>query len=326
MNKFPTHKILYIAVLLAVTSCTAMKKISLEPAGYDQLKSVTIENGDLKAVFIDNTELPPNHRAGYNGIAELYHTDQDSSLFVPYYAGFNLEHIFSGDSLTEFFEPRVNPMTLYRKSETEVLLYQKSTRISGVESLTEFKLVPPCYIDITFRCVLHNKPYFKHSYAGFFWASYINMPPDRNIYFRGITENMPNETWISAFSENHGSKSTHRAVNDRYNFYFAPDFRIILARNFSNYHYSQPFYYGRFHNMALAFFFESSEVIRLTQSPSGGGKTNPAWDFQYLIPNPKTGREYNFKVRMVYKLFAGNQDILEEYRKWVKQATINTAK
>ena len=318
MDKYLNQLFFLTAVLLFGSSCAALKKVSLEPKGYDQLKTVTIENGRLKAVFIDNTELPPDHRAGYNGIAELYHTDQDSSLFVPFYAGFNLEHIFSGDSLTEFFEPRVNPMTLYRKSETEVILYQKSTSLSGVESLTQFKVVAPCYIDITFICILHNKQYFRHGYAGLFWASYINKPPDRNIYFRGITENTPNETWIAAFSENHGSKSTHRALNDRYDFYFAPDFRIVLAKNFSNYRYSQPFYYGRFHNMALAFFFESSEVIRLTQSPSGGGKTNPAWDFQYLIPDPEIGKVYSFKARMVYKPFAGNQDILEEYNKWAK--------
>jgi len=191
-------------------SCGGHKKMSLEPIDFEQLKSVKIEKGNLKAVFIDNTELPPVHRAGYNGIAELYHTDQDSTVFVPAYAGFNLEHAFGGDSLVQFFEPRINPMTLYMKSENEVFLYQKVTPISVAESITEFKLVEPCYIDITFRCILHDKQYFRHGYAGFFWASYINKPPDRNIYFRGITEDQPSETWISAFSEKHGTKSTHR--------------------------------------------------------------------------------------------------------------------
>jgi len=191
-------------------SCGGHKKMSLEPIGFEQLKSVKIEKGNLKAVFIDNTELPPVHRAGYNGIAELYHTDQDSTVFVPAYAGFNLEHAFGGDSLVQFFEPRINPMTLYMKSENEVFLYQKVKPISVAESITEFKLVEPCYIDITFRCILHDKQYFRHGYAGFFWVSYIYKPPDRNIYFRGITEDQPSETWISAFSEKHGTKSTHR--------------------------------------------------------------------------------------------------------------------
>lgn len=137
-----------------------------------------------------------------------------------------------------------------------------------------------------------------------------------NIYFRGFTDGQTDATWISAFSDKHGTKSTHRNINDNYDFYFASDFRATLANNYSDYRYSLPFYYGRFHNMALAYFFKSSEVIRLTQSPTGGGITNPAWDFQWLIPKPVAEKVYSFKARIVYKPFTGNQDMLEEYEKW----------
>ena len=178
--------IFHFFLILAAVSCSGKKEQSLEPSGYIPVQTVTIEKGDLKAVFIDNTELSPDHKAGYNGIAELYHAGQDSTLFVPSYAGFNMEHVFSGDSLIQFFEPRVNPMILYKKADDEVLIYQRSTPVSGAESLTEFKMVEPCYIDITFSCVLHNKEYFRHNYAGFFWASYINKPPDMKIRFMGV--------------------------------------------------------------------------------------------------------------------------------------------
>ena len=295
------------------------KLVSLEPTGYQEFENISIKKGELEAVFIDNSAMEPNHRAGYNGIAELYHTVQDSSVFVPTVSGFNLEHIFSGDSLEQFFEPRTNPMKLYKKSETEVLLYQPVTPISGVESLTEFKVVEPYYIDITFSCILHDEKYFRHGYAGFFWASYINSPPDRNIYFPGVARGRPDVHWISAFSEKHGLESTHKGLDDNYDLFFAPDFRIVLARNFSDYLYSSPFYFGRFHNMALAFFFESSEVIRLTQSPTGGGITNPAWDFQYIIPDPEKGKRYSFRARMVYKPFLDKDDISAEYEQWIEQ-------
>ena len=298
------------------TSCSQKKHLTLKPEGYEQFQHITIEEGKLKAVFVDNSAMEPSHRAGYNGIAELYHIEQDSTVFVPAYAGFNLEHIFSGDSLEQFFEPRINPMMFYRKSDTEVLLYQPVTPITGVESLTEFKMVVPCYIDIKFSCILYNMDYFRHGYAGFFWASYINNPSDRNIYFPGISEYQSKEQWISAFSEKHGLESTHKGRNDNSDFYFAPNFRIVLANNFSSYRYTMPFYYGRFHNMALAFFFKSSEIIRLTQSPTGGGSTNPAWDFQYLISKPKPGKKYSFKARMVYKPFVDAEDIKGEYEKW----------
>jgi hypothetical protein len=68
--------------------------------------------------------------------------------------------------------------------------------------------------------------------------------------------------------------------------------------------------------MVLAFFFDGDEVIRFSQSPTGGGELNPAWDFQYLIPSPETGKKYSFKVRIVYKPFISGNDILEEYSKW----------
>src|SRR6185295_8119919 len=184
--------------LLVLFSCSAQKAITLKPDGYEKRNSVTIENGDIKAVFVDNTELKPGHKPGYNGIAQLYHAKEDSPVFVPDYAGFNLEHVFGGDSLQQLFEPRRHPMTLFRKSDSEVLLYQEATPLSGVESLTEFKVVKPHYIDITFQCVVHNEKFFRHEYAGLFWASYIQHPVDKKIYFKGVTPSDPQRSsWIS---------------------------------------------------------------------------------------------------------------------------------
>ncbi len=313
------YLILFAGLILFMAACNVRNVDSLEPKEMESFATATVEGGNLRAVFADNQAFAPDHRAGYNGIAELYHTAQDSTLFVPAFAGFNLEHIFSGDSLEEFFEPRVHPMSLYKKNDFEVLLYQKTTPVSGVESITEFKLVPPHYIDVTFRCVLHDDSYFRHNYAGFFWASYIHQPSDKKIYFKGVREGQTKEEWVSAFSEEHGYKSTHRDINDDLNLYFIPGFRARLASNFSDYRFSEPIYYGRFHNMALAFFFDSDEIIRFTQSPTGGGKLNPAWDFQYIISHPVTGKEYSFKARLVYKPFQSNADIVKEYEQWKKE-------
>jgi hypothetical protein len=68
--------------------------------------------------------------------------------------------------------------------------------------------------------------------------------------------------------------------------------------------------------MGLAFLFDSDQIIRFTQSPSGGGPHNPAWDFQYIIPHPKTNREYSFKGRLVYKPVTDKEDIRQEYIHW----------
>ncbi len=109
-------------VALNVFGCYHNKMLSLKPENLTREKSITIEKGNLKVVFADNSAFGENHKAGYNGIAALFHKDQDSSVFVPFYAGFNLEHIFGGDSLNPLFEPRKFPMELYRIADDEVLL------------------------------------------------------------------------------------------------------------------------------------------------------------------------------------------------------------
>ncbi len=289
---------------------------SLKPDHLDTEKFIRLEKGELEVVFADNSAFGEHHRAKYNGIAELYHSAQDSSIFVPFYAGFNLEHIFGGDSLTELFEPRNHPMELYRISNTEVQLYQSATPLSGVESLTTFKLVPPHYIDVTYQFVIHDSQFFKHKYAGFFWASYIHAPADKKIYFQGNKKDSKATNWVSAYSNEHGVNSTHKSQQDTESIYFAPNFNATLASHFSEYKYHEPFYYGRFHNMVLAFMFNPGEGIRFSQSPTGGGDVNPAWDFQFIEPDFEVGKEYSFQARVLYKEFEGPDEVLAEYEIW----------
>lgn len=304
-----------MCLVVIICSCSKQPILTLKPVGLAAKSFVFVEAGQLKATFVDNSAFGEFHRAGYNGIAELFHQQQDSSIFVPFYAGFNLEHIFGGDSLGEIFEPRKAPMFLYQ-DENKILIYQPATPASSVENLTKFEIVAPHYIDVEFRCIIHSKNFFPHNYAGLFWASYINAPSNKHIYFWGQDKNQEGKSWIAAYSSKHGFKSCHRWKNDNADYYFAPNFNLTLVNNFSDYKYDLPVYFGKYHNMAFAYFFDQSDGIRFSQSPTGGGATNPAWDFQYIIPNLKVGKEYSFKARLVYKPFISNEDILKEYSDW----------
>ncbi len=61
--------------------------------------------------------------------------------------------------------------------------------------------------------------------------------------------------------------------------------------------------------------------IRLTHSPSGGGAnaalrtTNPAGDFQFLVPKPEVMKEYGFKVRTGLRPRCSRDEVRAEYRK-----------
>lgn len=317
----PFLKYLPIVVLLHFPSNHAMnvQKIERDVQNISvQNAPIVLKSGDLTASFIDNSAYGPSHKSGYNGISELRHAKQDSSIFVPFYAGFNLEHVFGGDSLSPLFEPRIHPMEIKKVSDTEVELHQNELSLSHVESWTTFKLRAPHYLDITFRYIIHSDAFFKHNYAGLFWASYIHAPSDIGINFIGRALDEKKYKWIKAVSPKHGVRSSHKHENDLHDMFAADNFNITLASHYSNYLYKDPFYFGVFHNMVLGYLFDvpDDQILRFAQSPTGGGLHNPAWDFYIINPNFKPGKEYNFSVRMIYKPTKNAKDILKEYERW----------
>jgi len=45
---------------------------------------------------------------------------------------------------------------------------------------------------------------------------------------------------------------------------------------------------------------------------------HPAWDFQFIVPDFEVGRIYSFEARIMYKVFAGADDVLGEFEVWKK--------
>ena len=94
------------------------------------MNSEVFQVGELTAAIGDNS-ADDDHRAGYNGIWSLTHQSSQRNLFVPAYAGWNLEHIFDGytnGSAEVFYEPRHVPMTFHRLSESQAKLYQAKSK------------------------------------------------------------------------------------------------------------------------------------------------------------------------------------------------------
>jgi hypothetical protein len=282
----------------------------------------TYRIGDLTAIIGDNG-AHEQHRSGYNGLWSLTHRTEPVNLFVPIVAGLNFEHIFDGERFdrdrtnTIFFEPRNARMTYRQISDSEAELHQPPTPTFALESWTRFTLVAPHYIDMTFRCIA-TQHVFSNGYIGLFWASYINAPDDKSMYFRHGRQ------WQQLCSQRHNDESTVRHAGDKVDLRFHKDYPPCLFRNFSPLRYDEPFFYGNFRNQVAIFMFDRTDGIRFTHSPSGGGvnadrqTTNPAWDFQYFIPKYEVKREYRFRTRLAYRPRCSREDILQEVSAWRK--------
>ncbi|HLW66187.1 MAG TPA: hypothetical protein VKS79_12820 [Gemmataceae bacterium] len=278
--------------------------------------------GDIAAIIGDNA-AHGDHRAGYNGIWSLTHRTEPMNLFVPTVAGLNFEHIFDGDkrdgdaSRKIFFEPRNAPMEFRKIADLEAELHQPPTPTFHLESWTQFKLTAPHYIDMTFRCV-PTQHAFAYGYIGLFWASYINAPEDKSMYFRR------GNLWQQLCSSQHNNQSTIRHQDDNIDLKFSEGLGDALYRNLCPLRFDEPFFYGHFRKHLAIFMLDRNAGIRFTHSPSGGGlngeqqTTNPAWDFQLIVPQYEVKKEYAFRLRLAYRERCERGEILKEYTDWAK--------
>ncbi|MCP5109362.1 MAG: hypothetical protein GY953_00855 [bacterium] len=276
---------------------------------------------------IGNNAAAGEHRAGYNGIFRLSAPGDSKTVYVPAFAGVNLEHYPDASPRSEdraiFFEPRHAPMKFRKVDNRAAELHQPATPHWAVESWTRFAVRDPHYIDVTYRAVPRRDDY-QGGFLGVFWASYINGPQDKSIYFLRDDSSLNAPRWAQFCTQSHGRDSTvlaHGAPTDL----DMGDDPASLFRNLSPLRYAEPFYYGRVGEMVLIYIFQPNPHLRFAHSPSGGGRsasgndTNPAWDFQLVIPKPEKGKEYRLEMRVVYKRWAGRQDVINEVKKWLNR-------
>jgi hypothetical protein len=275
---------------------------------------VVLKRNGYKAIIVDNSAVDtadlPGHRAGYNGLASLTHLDQTENVFVPSYAGLNFEHIHDGTTagLVEKFEPRKFPMQLRVIDEFTVEVYQPPTGNWQLESCGRYAILPDGVIEYTFECIPKVNHYAR-DFIGLFWASYIHQPEDKSIFFKGSADNEGSMKWINAVTPSHGVASTHRPDRSVQLPPVDPDFPLTLVNHPSDYVVSDPWYYGVSRGWALVQMFRKQDQIWIAQSPSGGGKGNPAWDFQWFIRKPKAGQSYGFVMRIAYLPYVSAEQI-----------------
>jgi hypothetical protein len=162
------------------------------------------------------------------------------------------------------------------------------------------------------------------NYREIAWCNYMNSPQDPHLYF------LSDGKWFRYMSPRHGVGS-----NIAPSYVPDPELEALPPQDEKSawrhpFHvdripqrFDQPFYYGRLDDMALLFVFDKPRQLRFYLSPSGGGGSIlpgmncPAWDFEWVLTpgNYLPLKPRTFRVRMVYKKFVSNEDILEEVRR-----------
>ena len=211
-------------------------------------------------------------------------------------------------------------MTFRKVNPATAELHQPPTPNFHMESWTTFTLRPPHYIDMEFRCIprqhVHERGWF-----GIFWASYINGPADKSIYFKGGWR-LKEDMWMQLCTQEHDDESTVLAQGDDFKLSWQEGSRDALFKNFSRMRYARPFYYGHVEDLVYLLMFENADGIRFTHSPSGGGynnafnSTNPAWDWQFIVPKCEVNKEYKYRARLALRPKCSREEILKEVGKW----------
>ncbi len=152
------------------------------------------------------------------------------------------------------------------------------------------------------------------------WCNYMNSPDDPRLHF------LADGQWLRYIPPSHGIHSNVAPAS-------VPDDELEKWPNTGEgrpfhwhrapFRFDEPFYYGRIGDMVLLLVFDQPQWLRFFSSPSGGGgaiqseRTCPAWDFEWVIPEGEymPGRDFTFRVRMIYKRFHSDDDILLEVQK-----------
>jgi hypothetical protein len=290
-----------------------------------------VETAALRVVIADNEAFGPSHRAGYNGVAELtLHTSGGGNLFVPAYAGLNLEHIFSGDSASfawNIFEPRRAPMQLVRRTRTRVELHQERTDHWPLRSRLVYEVTNDA-IDFTCCGTPLADAWRKHGYIGVFFASYIEKPEDMSLQFIGRSRPGRGDArprWIKHLPPRHGIAANHRPAGSTWDPPLDDGFNIELVKGVSDVEYVYPFYFGRSGANVFVMMFarpRGDGELRFAQSPSGGGAGNPAWDFFWLQRGYALSREFCFRARAVLRKFTSAEEVVRLYEEWSGEKVI----
>jgi hypothetical protein len=303
----------------------------------ERLSGVILRRGPLRIRVTDNSPrhcaLEDSIQSGYNGLASLTHEGQRRNVFEP--AGLNYECSSTqpeyGAQKGVWNAPRVAPIALDQLDDRTARLTQSASDAAGLNAEIVFRL-SETHVDQTITVW----PDRAVESSSTFWASYMNLVQNTSLFVRGTLEGSGETCWLEMTSAGHRggekdvffrpvdptSREWHEFLIDnpvrRQAIFQTPE--TVAATEAAGFAAGRlasfdRFMFGFVDDCVLLWIFREPEggAVHTWISASGAGAVRrPAWDFGLTTGPLSAGQKCTFSVRLVYKPYAGIEDVLAE--------------
>lgn len=278
------------------------------------MKRTKLKAGDLR-ITVD-----ADGAFGWCGLSRIEHKEYAKQWLLS--PAFTLEHYIGipldASDYVEY-EPCYSAKQLQEVSDEQCTLRYEASPPSKIAFSATYQVVALHYVDVTMQMKTEREDW-PLGYIALFFATIVNAPIYSGIYLLGedtLTEAKIASEWIhfnglathpGKTVHPHGiaNPELHRPTASPTPYYYSD----------SSVRFRQPLFYGLVDQMVFALLFrpENREEVRFTVNPVAPAFGGPAWDFFWVIAEPKAGELYSLSFRSIFKPFAGADDIQQEYQ------------
>jgi hypothetical protein len=296
---------------------------------------IILDSGLLRARVVDNAPRLVHFRdeicPGLHGLASLSHRDQGKNVFSACGLNYQVSNPTprAGKQLTS---PREAAMSAMRTGERSARLTFRGDDIAGLDTAIDFAVAGHA-VDQT---ITVSAPYAVERFDAFF-ASYMSQPQDTSIYLQGRLQGDPALRWYEVASAGHGGPGggdriyyrpfdptgkawhEHRRDQPLLRQKRLADDESVAATLAAGFRANEPnkcpfggFYYAFIDDFVYLMIFREPEFYFWLSCSGGGTTRNPAWDYGIRGGALRAGESRSFHARLVFKRFAGLDDVLAE--------------
>ena len=307
----------------------------------EALPGILLVSEHLRARIVDNTTrinaVDYDTLPGYNGIASLVSTDRDRTIFAP--AGLDYE---CGSTVPRMGKlaglwnaPRVARMAIEQVDDRTVRLSQNGSEAAGLNVEISFH-IGDRYIDQT----ITTWPDSDIQSSSTFWASYMLFVQNTSLYLHGRVKDGPQTQWLEMTSAGHNNngggtyfrgcdpagKKWYEFITDnpvrRQSVFETAESRTATVEagfKLGTLESFDDFFFGFVDDHVALWIFRKPANGNFSPWISASGAQalrRPAADFAINSGPQKAGERRTFYVRLVYKPYAGIEDLLQEVERF----------